>query len=273
MTYLHIVIEKYSLHKFYQQRSQIFLTDVSGDMSSADTKAIHMSPTSVSAIQNVRRPIHSVPKSVKAVTHHKLPFTANWRAGLGDNGELILGDWDSERYLHKMQHNGDDYQETWRKKLPDGMEYHCYKGMSSAGCIFLQNDKDEKTVCYDASLTKLTELQVQSYLIDSSNDEVFYGQGTTGENDWQIIVHKTVMEGTSTSGGLASALQKLQLEQHRTLKPPSLHGWRSALSVCRTQQRYVVVELRTRSMDIFDEDGRKYFPLKLYLITGSSVSI
>ena len=153
------------------------------------------------------------------------------------------------------------------------MEYLYYKGMSSAGWIFLQNHKDKKTVCYDASLTKLTELQLQGALMDSINDEVFYGQGTYGKNDWQIIVHKTVMEETSTSGGLASALQKLQLEQHRTLKPPSRHGWRGALSVCRTQQGYVVVEHGTRSMDIFEEDGRKYFTLKLYLITESSVSI
>ena len=253
-------------------------------MSSADTKANNVSPTSVPAIQNVPRPIHSIPKSVEAVTHHKLPFTADWRPGLGYNGELILCDSDSERYLYKMQYYGKKYKETWKKVLPDGMKYDFYKQMSSAGCIFLQNDKDEKTVCYDASLTKLTELQVQGVLTDSINDEVFYGQGTSWGNDWQIIVHKTVMEGTSTRGGLASALQKLQLGQHRTLKklqlgqhkklkPPSPHGWRSALSVCRTQLGYVVVEHNTRSMDIFDEDGRKYFTLKLYLITESSVSI
>ena len=243
-------------------------------MSSAGTKANNVSPTSVPAIQNVPRPIHSVPKSVKAVTHHKLPFTASRFVGLGRNGELILGDRDSERYLCKMQHNGDDYQETWKKGLPDGMVYHCYKEMSSAGCIFLQNYKDEKTVCYDASLTKLTELQVQGALIGISKNEVFYAQGTVWDiNDWQIIVYKTVMEGTSTSGVLASALQKLHLGQHRTLKPPSPHGWHGALFVCRTQQGYVVVEYITGSMDIFDQIGRKYFTLKLYLITEISVSV
>ena len=226
-------------------------------MSGTGTKTIPVTPTSIPAIQNVPIPIHSVPKSVKAVTHHKLPFTAYCISGLGYNGELILSDDDSQRYLYKMQHNGDDYQETWRKELPDGMEYHCFKEMSSAGCIFLQNNQDKKTVCYDASLTKLTELQVQGYLIDSISDEVFYRQGTAWGNDWQIIVHKTVMQGTSTSGVLASALQQLQLGQHRTLKPPSPRGWYDALSVCRTQQRYVVVETYTRSMDIFDQDGRK----------------
>ena len=235
-------------------------------------EAIHASPTSVPAIQNVPKPIHGVPKSVQAVTHHELPFAAHWLVGLGYKGELILSDGDSKRYLYKMQHNGEEYKETWKNELPDAVEYDCYIRISSEGCIFLQNKKDKKILCYDESLTKLTELNLQGTLIDSINDEVFYRQGTWDEDDWQIIVYKTVMEGTSTSGVLASALQRLQLGQHRTLKPLSPHGWSHALSVCRTELGYVVVELSTRSMDIFDEDGRKYFALKsIYFIAERSV--
>ena len=204
------------------------------------------------------------PKSVEAVTHHKLPFTARWNAGLGYNGELILSDYDSERHLYKMQHSSEEYQETWKKKVPEGMKFDCYKQMTSEGLIFLQNKKDKKSVCCDASLTKLTVLQVQGELIDSINDEVFYRQGTG--RDWQITVHKPVMEGTSTSGVLASALQRLQLDHHRTLKPPSPHGWYSALSVCRTELGHVVVERNAKSMDIFDQEGRKYYALKIYFI-------
>ena len=233
--------------------------------------AIHTSPSSVPVIQNVPKPIHSVPKSVQAVTHHKLPFTADWDVALGYNGELILCDQDSERYLYKMQHNGKGYIETWKKELPDGMEHHCYKGISSDENIFLQNYVDEKTVCYDKSLTKTTELYIQGRLIDSISDEVFYAQGTSWQTDWQIIVHKTVMEGKPTSGNLASALQTLQLGRHKTLKPPSPHEWDCRLSVCRVKLGYVVVECDTSSMDIFDEDGRKYYALKLYFITEISV--
>ena len=226
-------------------------------MSGIDTptvpEAIHASPASVPVIQNVPTSTHSFLKSVQAVTHHKLAFTASRFVGLGDNGELILGDEDSKRYLCKMQHNGDDYKLTWKKELPDGMLYDCNKQMSSDGFIFHQNYKDHKTVCYDASLTKLTELQLQGSLIDSSKDEVFYRQGTFGESDWQVIVHKTGLKGTSTSG----VLQRLQLGQHRTLKLQSSPGWLESLSVCRTQQGYAVVELWAPSMDIFDEDGRK----------------
>ena len=234
-------------------------------------KVIHDSPTSAPVLQTVPKPIHSIPKSVQAVTHYKLPFTANWKAGLGYNGELILSDWDSERYLYKMLHNGNEYIETWKKELPDEMVCGCNKGVSSDEYIFLQNDRNGKTVCYDKSLTKTTELYIQGRLIDSISDEVFYGQGTAGKRDRQIIVHKTVMEGKSTSGGLASALQYLQLDRHKTLKPPSPHKWGSALSVCRVKLSYLVVEWSNRSMDIFDEDGRKCYALKLYFITEISV--
>ena len=208
--------------------------------------------------------MQKVPKSVQAVTHHTLPFTADWRVGLGYTGELILGAYDSSRILHKMQHNGKTYIETWKKELRDGMKYNCYKEVSSDAYIFLQNNMNEKTVCCDKSLTKKSELHVQGILIDSTSEEVFYAQGTWGEKNWEIIVHKTVMRGISTSGVLATVLQKLKLGEHRTLKPPSPHEWGGDLSVCRMKHGYVVVERNTRSMDIFDEDGRNYFAPKLY---------
>ena len=204
------------------------------------------------------------------MTHHELPFKASFLVGLGDNGELILGDSDSNEYLFKMQHNGKKYIETWKKRLPDEMAYNCCKGISSDQYIFLQRSKDEKTVCYDKSLTKTTELNLQGELIDSISDEVFYAQETRFQSDW-LIVHKTVMEGKSTSSDLASALQNLQLVQHKTLRPPSPHGWNSCLFVCRMKFSYVVVTHITRSMDIFDEDGRKHYSLKLYYITEISV--
>ena len=199
-----------------------------------------------------------LPKSVQAVTDYKLPFAAH-NAGLGDNGELII--CDTMGYLYQMEHDGEDYKETWKKELPDEMKYDCNKGISSDDCIVLHEYTDEKTVCYDDSLTKLTELQQQGALVDSSKDELFFAQGTPGETDWQIIVHKTVMEG-----------KKLQLVQHRTLKPPSPHGWDATLSACRTVVGYVVVEYNTSSMDIFDEDGRKYLALEsIYFIAEHSV--
>ena len=205
------------------------------------------------------------------MTHHKLSFEAHLIVGLGYNGELVLGNRDSRRYLHKMQHDGKEYKETWAKELRDGMEYHCYKQMSSQGYIFLQSGKNETTVCYDESLTKNTELYLQGVVYDSISDEVFYAQEPL--DDCKISVHKIVMEGTSASSFPASAPQKLQLGPHRIkkLKPPSPHAWQWALSVCKTMVGYVVVESNTSSMDIFDQDGRKYFALKLNFIVAISV--
>ena len=236
---------------------------------------MHASPRSVPVIRNVPEPTHTGPKSVQAVTRHKLPFKAHFRAGLGENGELILGDEDSERCLYKMAHNGQEYTETWKKQLPFGMEYNCLKETSKNRDLFLQINKYKDAVCYDESLTKQTELYRQGELLDCINEEVFYARGNLGKNDNTIIVYRMVIEGKSNSGFVASALQKLQLglprtlrlDLHRTLEPPSSHhGWSSALSVCRTDRGYVVVESDTRSMDIFDLDGRKYFGFKIYFI-------
>ena len=174
-----------------------------GTGTSTVPKAIRVRPTPEPAIQNAPTPMQKVPKSVQAVTHHKLPFRASRFVGLGSTGELILGDYDSERNLHKMQHNGKTYTETWKKELPDGMWVGCYKGVLSDTYIFLQSNKDTNTVCYDESLTNTTKLYIQGALIDSISDEIFYRQGTLSEKNWEIIVHKSVMEGISTSGVLA----------------------------------------------------------------------
>ena len=185
----------------------------------------------------------------------------------------ILGNKDSKIYLYKVQHNKKEYIETWKKELPEGIEYHCRKRISSDKYIFLQNSRpvDEETVCYDESQTKTMELDIQGEIIDSSNHEVFHQQGTRGKKDWQIIVHKCGMGEISTSGVLASALHNLHLDQHRTLKPPSPHRWDSVLSVCRTELMYVTVECCTKTMDIFDEYGREYYALKLYFIAEISI--
>ena len=213
--------------------------------------------------------MHSAQNSVQAVTHHKLPFEANRWAGLGYNGEIILGDKDSTRHLYMMEYNDKGYFETWKKTLPDGMKYYCDKAMSSNGYIFLKNHTNDKTVCYDESLTQTSVLNHKGRLVDSSKDEVFYRQGRL--NDSKIIVHKTDIEERSTRLVLISALRKLQLglkppSPHKTLKPPSHRRWEGGLSVCITERGYVVVEYRTSSMDIFYKDGRKYFTQKLYFI-------
>ena len=196
---------------------------------------------------------------MQAVTHHKLPFKAHYAAGLGYNGEILRGDKDSKRYLYKMQHEDNEYKETWKKEVPDGMKYYCNIAMSRNGYIFLQNDDDEKTVCYDESLTKTSVLNHKGELVDSSKDEVFYRQESL--DDSKIIVHKTDNEGRSTRRVLASALQNLQLGRQKTLEPPSSHRWGWRLSVCITEQGYVVVESGTSSMDIFDQDGRNILHL------------
>ena len=127
---------------------------LSGTVTSAVPKAIHGIPTSIDVLQNVPKPIHSAPMSVQAVTRQKLPFRVHYIVGLGYDGELILADWVSERYLYKMQHNGEGYKEVWKKESPAGMKFDCDKQLSIDGHIFLQGDIDKTIVCYDESLRK-----------------------------------------------------------------------------------------------------------------------
>ena len=237
-------------------------------------KAIHGSPTSLSAT----KPIHSVPKSVQAMTHQKLPFEADWPVGLGYSGGIILGR-DSDRCLVKMEYNVEEYKETWQKTVPDGIRCNCAKGISDNGTIFLQNNRDKETLCYDEFLTNQNILHNKGILIDTVNEEVFYTKGSLLTGDYKIIVHKTVMERKSSGGFLATALQKFQLGEHRTrtldkpktLKPSSPNGWKWAHSLCRTETGSAVVETKTSSMDIFDNYGRIYFPLTIYFPTEISV--
>ena len=181
-----------------------------------------------------------------------------------------------------MQHNGNDYTEIWKTEFPDGIKSDCFKEVSSDGFIFLQKsdncisaeNKNNKTVCYvdyEDSLIERRELHIQGSLIDSASEELFYAHSTWGEKDNKIIVHKTAM--ASYGGFIAAVLQELKLGQHRTLKPQSPHGWGTGLSVCRTdlELAYVVVESRTRSMDISDKNGMTHYALKLYFITEISV--
>ena len=127
---------------------------LSGTATSAVPKAIHGIPTSIDALQNVPKPIHSAPMSVQAVTDQKLPFSVHYIVGLGYNGELILADRVSERYLYKMQHNGEEYKEVWKMESPVGIKFDCDKQLSIDGHIFLQGDIDKTIVCYDESLRK-----------------------------------------------------------------------------------------------------------------------
>ena len=209
------------------------------------------------------KPRQKVPKSVQAVTHHTLLFKANPNVGLGYNGELILGDMYSCRYLHKLQHNGTEYIETWKKGLPDGMMDYCYKRLARDGCIFLQNGTEKNTVCCDKSLTKRTELHIQGELIDSISDELFYGQRTLGKQNWEIIVHKLLWREY-----LPVVIWQLYYTNcswaNIGLKPPSPHGWCGFLSVCRTEFGYVVVEWDTRSWTYLMKMVDIFFSLKLY---------
>ena len=247
---------------------EVHSVDVPGGSSGTpdDPRAIQSSPSSVPPISNAPKPKRGIP-NVQAVTHHELPFRAELRAGLGYKEEIILSDIDSKRYLYKLEHNGIEYEEAWKKELPHGMPHHCYKGLSNKGNVILQDDEDKETVCYDESLNKKTVLRHKGRLLDCISDEIFYRQGATLGYDWKIIMYKTDLDQESTSG-VASALRKMWRLSFNiksvTLNPPPCHPWRHFLSVCRTEGGYVAVETLSFSMDIFDTDGRAYSTLKIY---------
>ena len=89
---------------------------------------------------------------MRAITHHDLGFKADWDYGIGSNGEVIIGKFNSQDF-YMIEHAGNKYTQKYRKDLPDGMDYDCNKAIDR-GRIFLQNGYSKNTMCYNTELKK-----------------------------------------------------------------------------------------------------------------------
>ena len=177
--------------------------------------------------------------SVQAITQHRLDFNAHIVLGIGHNSEIIVVKLDST-CLHRIAHDGKDYIQKFKKKLPwtDG---NCYKGIDGDR-IFLQKYWNADTICYNKELQEVCTFQQKGFLFDCIGDELFYCQGAPGKLDGKIVVCQ-IDE------------QTLLLKKNVILQPPVHRCWGITPSICRVMESYVVVESEARALDIFDANG------------------
>ena len=186
--------------------------------------------------------------SLRPITHEELPFEAEWDAGLSSDGSIVLAD-DPHLYLYK--HRDGRYNQLWKKPLPCGLGYNCYKAANNTE-IALQADTSGGgaiTQHYSHHMECITTSQHDGHLLDLLGDgSAVYGR-RSGSGGWVIDVHKS-------NGSL-------------TLQPPAGCEWGGGLSVSELPTHHMaVVDQRTKSLTVFDRDGRN--KLHTFLIYVSS---
>ena len=189
--------------------------------------------------------------SVRSITHHDLGFKADWDYGIGSNGEVIIGKFNSQDF-YMVEHAGNKYTQKYRNDLPNGMDVHCRKAIDGDR-IFLQNGYNKDTICYNTELKELCIIDHKGLLIDCIGDKLFYGQGTLCEKDWKIVIGQLYRDEESVPNVLSP--RNLQLEKQMSLQLPAPHYWEHLLSICHVKESYAVVESFTHSLDIFDDRG------------------
>ena len=145
---------------------------------------------------------------------------------------MVLTDY---HHIHLYRHDGRKYSLVGKIPLPDDVSMHCCKAISGT-TIFVQGYTDDPTHQYDS-----TDLHQQGTLHHKGTlrgvlhpNTLVYGQ-KRAYDDWIVALH--------------------QPDGKVILKPPGARKWDSALSVCRTEEYFVVVEMWTKSMDVFSLQG------------------
>ena len=164
-----------------------------------------------------------------------LTHDASYLVAFGNNGKMVLTD---DRHIHLYRHDGSKYSLVGKISHPDGVTKHCYKAVSDT-TIFVQENTDQPTHQYDsADLHQQGTLHHKGKLLGVLYPSTLvYGQKRAYE-DWIIALH--------------------QPEGKVILKPPGARKWDVALSVCRTEDYFVVVETFTKSMAVFSCEVTSY---------------
>ena len=145
---------------------------------------------------------------------------------------MVLTD---EHHIHLYRHDGRKYSLVGKIRLPDDVTKDCYKAVSDT-TIFIQENTDDPTLQYYT-----TDLRQQGIVHHKGRlrgvlnpNTLVYGQKRVG-GDWMIALY--------------------QPDGKVILKPPGARKWDMSLSVCRTEEYFVVVETVTKIMDVFSLGG------------------
>ena len=145
---------------------------------------------------------------------------------------MVLTD---DHHIYLYRHDGREYSLMRKIPSPDDVTKGCLKAISDTA-VFVQQDTDKPTHQYDRTDlhqqgTRDHNGRLRDVLYPST---LVYGQRRASK-DWIIALH--------------------QPDGKRILQPPSTRTWGRALSVCRTEDYFVVVEKWKSSMDVFSLRG------------------
>ena len=172
-------------------------------------------------------------KSLKKPLKHP----ASWKVAFGEHGEVVLTDKDN---ICLYRHNGVEYILDKETRLPDDTrgDWFCNKAVSSSAVFLQHNPPNPPTQQLEnQDLGKMGELKHEGLL-------------------GGILYPSTLVYRQKIDGGYCINLHQPEKEPV-TLKPlPENKKWRGGLSLCRVEDRYiVVVDHNNDSMDVFSPSG------------------
>ena len=150
----------------------------------------------------------------------------------GDHGTVALTDDD---HIHLYQHDGVKYCFVGKKPLPDDVGWDCYKAISVT-TIFLQQNGDAPTYQYRCrDLHQLDKLDHEGHLCGVVYPNTLVYAQRRGDEDWILTLHLA--------------------DGEMILQPHGGDKWDWGLSVCAALEHILVVETKTKSMNVFTLSG------------------
>jgi serine/threonine protein kinase len=188
-----------------------------------------------------RSPSAGVPTSLTPITHHELSFEGDWNAGFSSDGSIVLASESDPSHLYMYRHNDGNYAEVRKKPLPAGLDYDCTtcnKAINKT-IIALQNYCSATTIHYSHSLEVHHTSQHKGNLLDLWDD------GCTG-----------YVRAAADGNGRVIDVYDNNQKRVVTLQPPAGCKWEVFLSVCKLRDGFAVVDQLSKSLTVFDTEGK-----------------
>ena len=173
---------------------------------------------------------------MQKIAEHLLGLKANWKAGLGDHGDLLLRGKDGGFF--KVTRKRHRYTETLTK-LPKTIPQYSGIALDVSGLALVQLP-DNTTVCYNNAGQEMYRLNYEGELITSVGGELFFKQEMPSHG-WKIQVHRKTTSGSNPE------------RAHITLQPEKPFG--ADLSVCHVDDGYAVADSGYSTLYIFNRKG------------------
>ena len=120
--------------------------------------------------------------------------------------------------------------------MPDGVDSSCNKAVSSMYVYIQVKQDDAPTYRYNIKLDLLGGMEYHGQLCDVLWPDVLVYQQKRAHDDYVLTLYD---EG----------------DDPLILKTPGGRKWKSQLSLCKTNKHIIVVEVETRSLDVFTNEG------------------